>query len=194
MKLLRNLSFGVLLATALVSSPILTAHTASAEQAVYTCDALTVTQTGPRTITTNLSYTAKYGAGMQMTTYDFGDSKVIGSHLTTQTHTYAQPGTYKVSAAMRIIVDNKRTINGVTSPACQTTVTVTDTVSTASTMAGNNSSSSSNSSNVTATASASVTELPKTGLANAVLGSLGLGLIVFFAVTYFLQKIRLEKS
>lgn len=177
----------------------LSAPAAMAESAIYSCDSLVVTQTGGNSVSARLGYTARNGAGMQMTRYDFGDGKVIGTHETVVTHTYAQPGTYTVKASMRIIVDNKRTINDVTSPACRTTVTVGQTATTTQTTSPQTSSTKSQPVSSTVTpashvadtpSSVTVTELPKTGPADMLLGLVGMGLIIFLGITYVRQELK----
>lgn len=183
----------------LVLGAITFAQPASAQSqpAVYSCDGLTVTANGT-SITAQLAYTAKYGAGMQMTTYDFGDGKVIGTHETSVQHVYAAPGTYTIQAKMRIIVDNKRTINDVTSPACQKTISVGETAQVATPTQSSRSQGASeaidarqkttSSAVSSASVPANVTELPKTGTGDTIVGAFGLALIVFLSIVYIRQE------
>lgn len=161
---------------------------ASAQSAIYTCDALTVAPTGDTTVKATLSYTAKYGAGMQMTTYDFGDGKVVGTHETTVSHTYAQPGTYTVQAKMRVIIDNVRTVNDVTSPACTQTVTVGSTTAMQARTAPVATTAAPSSASSAPQSATQVTELPKTGTSDTILGLIGLALIIFLSITYVRQE------
>lgn len=137
-----------------------------------------------------------------MTSYDFGDGKIIGTNETKVSHTYNQPGTYTVSAKMRIIIDNKRTINDVTSPSCQTTIVIgeTDQVSTTVVNSARNTQNSTESSPVKEVATTqqeqdaiAVSELPKTGPSEQTLGYIGLALGVFLLVTYIRQKQKAAK-
>lgn len=195
----KSLIFVALLVAGATAVPLAFPASSYAQSAVYSCDALTVISTGNNSISATLAYTSKYGAGMQMTTYDFGDGKIVGTDETKVTHTYAKPGTYTVSAKMRIIIDNKRTVNDVTSQKCYTTVVIGEQqealASGIDSSGGTTNMIASSPANTTpidkhANDLTTVSELPKTGSSDQTVGYMGVALLMFLLVTYIRQKLE----
>lgn len=92
----------------------------------YSCDDLSVSEVSRDTYRFTAAATAENGADITGWEYDFGDgTKVHGDAAkTTVKHTYAQPGTYTVTAMVEVGVDG--TFYGERSDACKVTVTVED--------------------------------------------------------------------
>lgn len=93
---------------------------------VYTCNSMTLTKTGDRNVTTQVSYTAKDGATFSHLLYDFGDgTAVVRSANSTVSHTYAADGTYTARAWLVVTAGGSQ--KAVTSNLCSKQVTFTST-------------------------------------------------------------------
>jgi hypothetical protein len=92
-----------------------------APQPVYTCNALNVTEPATKQIQADVQYTAENGATFKDVTYNFGDgSTPLTTTNTSTSYTYAQYGTYNVTAVVAFDVNgNTETATG---PTCAKTV------------------------------------------------------------------------
>ncbi len=89
-------------------------------QPVYTCNLLNVTKPATKQIDANVQYTAQYGAAFKNVTYNFGDgSTPLTTTNTSVNYTYAQYGTYNITATVAFFVNGK--IVTVSSPSCAQT-------------------------------------------------------------------------
>lgn len=87
---------------------------------VYKCEALDAKKISRSTYEFTTTASAKDGAKIVNYTYNFGDGSTKNGGKTTR-HTYAKPGTYKVSVKVNVRIDSKT----VTAPGtCETSVTV----------------------------------------------------------------------
>jgi hypothetical protein len=93
-------------------------------QPVYTCDQLSVSEPATKQIQADVQYTAKNGATFQNVTYNFGDgSTPLTTTNTSTTYTYAQYGTYNVTATVAFEVNGSS--QTATSANCAKTVSFT---------------------------------------------------------------------
>ncbi len=91
---------------------------------VYTCNLLNVSETGDRQITANVQYTATNGAAFSSVTYNFGDNSTINvANAGNVQHSYANYGTYKVTASLLFSVNGSN--QTVSSANCVKTISFT---------------------------------------------------------------------
>jgi hypothetical protein len=97
---------------------------APAPQPVYTCNELDVTEPAAKQVQANVQYTAQNGAAFKDVTYNFGDgSTPLTTTNTSTTYTYAQYGTYNVTATVAFTVNGA--VQTATGPSCAKTVSYT---------------------------------------------------------------------
>ncbi|MGD0284524.1 MAG: PKD domain-containing protein [Candidatus Saccharimonadales bacterium] len=95
-----------------------------APQPVYTCNLLNVTQPAANQIQADVQYTAQNGATFENVTYNFGDNSTpLTTTNTSTTYTYAQAGTYNVTATVAFSVNGAT--QTATSANCAKTITTT---------------------------------------------------------------------
>ncbi len=91
----------------------------------YSCVSLTASQVSRNDYNFNAKASATNGAQIVSYMYSFGDGKSQTVNSTagnnSVAHTYAQPGTYNAAVVVTVKTDTNHTV---TSPACETTVTV----------------------------------------------------------------------
>jgi len=86
---------------------------------VYSCDELTITNTGTRSYSFTVKATAKDGATITGYGFDFGDATTLNTTVNNATHTYAKDGTYTTKATVKFNIDNSQFTS-----ACSKTITV----------------------------------------------------------------------
>ncbi|HVS58240.1 MAG TPA: PKD domain-containing protein [Candidatus Saccharimonadales bacterium] len=100
-------------------NPVIATAVKPKPQPSATCKQLTVTQKG-NTITATVVSTTQNGATYTSTLYDFGDSNTLNTSHTTVTHTYAQPGTYHITAKQTFSTGTESSVQ----PGCQQSITI----------------------------------------------------------------------
>lgn len=91
----------------------------------YACESLTKIERSRDTFEFTVKPSSQGNVKVKEYVFNFGDgqTKTVGLGQETQTYTYQKPGDYNVSVAITFEVDGK-TVPGVTSKECKTTVTV----------------------------------------------------------------------
>lgn len=88
----------------------------------YSCNSLNIVQGDNRTVTASFDYTAENGATFNNVTYNFGDNTTpLTTNEPSVNHTYAQDGTYTVTATANFTVNGEQ--KSVSSEGCTKTVT-----------------------------------------------------------------------
>lgn len=100
-------------------NPVIATAVKPKPQPSATCKQLTVSQKGS-TITATVVSTTQNGATYTSTIYDFGDSNTLNTSRTTVTHTYAQPGTYHITAKQTFSTGTESSVQ----PGCQQSITI----------------------------------------------------------------------
>jgi hypothetical protein len=90
-------------------------------QPVYTCNLLSISEPATKQIQASVQYTAQNGATFENVTYNFGDNSTpLTTTNTSSTYTYANYGTYNVTATVAFNVNG--TTESATSTNCAKTV------------------------------------------------------------------------
>jgi hypothetical protein len=93
-------------------------------QPVYTCNQLSVTEPAAKQIQASVQYTAQNGATFKNVTYNFGDNSTpLTTTNTSTTYTYANYGSYNVTATVAFNVNGSS--QTATSTNCAKTVSFT---------------------------------------------------------------------